>query len=38
MKMENEVAAPVGGVVESVSAGPGQAVTAGQVICTIAAG
>jgi biotin carboxyl carrier protein len=38
MKMENEVTAPVAGVVESLAVGPGQAVTAGQTIAAIAAG
>jgi biotin carboxyl carrier protein len=36
MKMENEVTAPIGGVVESLAVGPGQSVTAGAPICTIA--
>jgi pyruvate carboxylase subunit B len=37
MKMENEVTAPVGGVVESVSVSAGSAVTPGQAMFAIAA-
>jgi biotin carboxyl carrier protein len=36
MKMENEVTAPVGGVVEAVSVAAGAAVTPGQAMFAIA--
>jgi biotin carboxyl carrier protein len=38
MKMENEVTAPGGGVVESVSVATGAAVTPGQALFSIGAG
>jgi biotin carboxyl carrier protein len=38
MKMENEIHAPVTGVVESVVVAPGQQVASGQLLCVVRAG
>jgi acetyl-CoA/propionyl-CoA carboxylase biotin carboxyl carrier protein len=35
MKMENEIAAHLDGVVTELSVEPGQAVTTGQVVCVV---
>jgi len=37
MKMENEIAAPVDGVVRELGIASGQGVTTGQLICVVAA-
>jgi acetyl-CoA/propionyl-CoA carboxylase biotin carboxyl carrier protein len=37
MKMENEIGAHRDGIVSELSVEPGQAVTAGQVICVVVA-
>jgi pyruvate carboxylase subunit B len=37
MKMENEVHAPLAGIVEGLGVAPGEAVAGGQVICRLVA-